>query len=147
MELILRQDVEGIGKAGSVIKVKKGYARNYLLPRGLALTATPNNLKRLSQEAQQKQVMADKQKKQAEELAGRLQGFSCTVAVDVNEQEKLYGSVTAADIAKALTEEGYKITKEDVLLEKPVQDLGIFDVEIKLHPEVKTKIRLWVTKR
>ena len=67
--------------------------------------------------------------------------------MDVNENEKLYGSVTAAHIAKALEEDGYKIAKEDVLLEKPVQDLGIFDVEIKLHPEVKTKIRLWVTKR
>src|SRR3989338_973665 len=102
MEIILRQDVEGIGKSGSVMKVKEGFARNYLLPKGLALIASPKNLQRLEQETRQKQILADKEKKQSEELADRLKGFSCTVAVDVNENEKLYGSVTALDIAKAL---------------------------------------------
>lgn len=147
MEIILRQDVEGIGKTGSVLKVKEGFARNYLFPKGLALVATPKNLQRLEQESRQKQISAEKEEKRAEELAEKLKGLSCTVAVDVNENEKLYGSVTPIDIAKALEEEGYKIDKANILLENPIQELGIFDVEIKLHPEIKTKIRLWVTKK
>ena len=147
MEVILRQDVERIGKTGSVIKVKDGFARNFLLPRGLAFIATPENLQRLEQEKKQKQILLEKEKKQAEELANRLNGASCTVVVDVNENEKLYGSVTAVDIAKSLEVEGFNIDKGTVILEKPIAELGIFDVEIKLHPEVKAKIRLWVTKK
>lgn len=147
MEIILRQDIERVGKAGNVIKVKDGFARNYLLPKGLAFVATPENLQRLEQEKKQKEVLAEKEKKQAEELAVRLNGSSCTVAVDVNDQEKLYGSVTALDISKSLEVEGFNIDKSNVLLESPIEELGIFDVEIKLHPEVKTKVRVWVTKR
>ncbi|MDP3143138.1 MAG: 50S ribosomal protein L9 [Candidatus Omnitrophota bacterium] len=147
MEIILRKDVDKIGKSGEVIKVKKGFARNFLLPRGLAFVATNQNLKRLEQEKQQRQVFAEKEKRQAEELAKKLSGASCTVAVDVNENEKMYGSVTAADIVKSLEVESFKIDKNAILLEKPIEELGIFEIEIKLHPEVKTKIRLWVTKR
>jgi large subunit ribosomal protein L9 len=147
MEIILRKDVEKIGKSGEVIKVKEGFARNFLLPRGLAFVATNQNLKRLEQEKQQRQVFAEKEKRLAEELAKKLSGASCTVAVDVNENEKMYGSVTAAEIVKSLEAESFKIDKNAILLEKPIEELGIFEIEIKLHPEVKTKIRLWVTKR
>jgi len=147
MEIILRKDVDKIGRAGEVIKVKEGFARNFLLPQGLAFAATAQNLKRLEQEKQQHQVLAEKEKKRAEEIAKKLNGTSFTVAVDVNEQEKMYGSVTSLDIAKSLEAEGHKIDKSAVLLEKPIEELGIFDVEIKLHPEVKAKIRLWVTKK
>jgi len=147
MEIILRQDVEKLGKAGNVVKVKKGFARNYLIPRGLAFTATAENLKRIEQENQQKKILAEKEKQQAEELAKRLNGVSCTVAADVNENDKLYGSVGAPDILKALEIEGFKVDKDAILIEKPITDLGIFEVEIKLHPEVKAKVRVWVTKR
>lgn len=147
MEIILRKDVDKIGKSGEVIKVKEGFARNFLLPRGLAFVATNQNLKRLEQERQQRQVLAEKEKKQAEELAKKLSGVSCTVAVDVNENEKMYGSVTAADIVKSLEVESFKIDKNAILLEKPIEELGIFEIEIKIHPEIKTKVRLWVTKR
>lgn len=147
MEIILRKDVDKIGKAGEVIKVKEGFARNFLLPRGLAFMATAQNLKRLEQEKQQHEIAAEKEKRQADELAQKLGGASCTVAVDVNENEKMYGSVTSLDIVKSLETEGFRIDKNAILLEKPIEELGIFDVEIKLHPEVKAKIRLWVTKK
>ena len=147
MEIILRQDVDKIGKAGNVVKVKEGFARNYLIPRGLAFIATSANLKRLEEEARHKQSQADKVKKEAGELAKRLNGLSCTVSVEVNENEKPYGSITALEIAKALEVEGFKLDKHSILLEKPIEELGIFEVDIKLHPEVQSKIRLWVTKR
>ncbi|MFZ5801347.1 MAG: 50S ribosomal protein L9 [Candidatus Omnitrophota bacterium] len=147
MEVILRQDVDRIGKAGTVIKVKEGFARNYLLPKGLAYPATPRNLKVLEEEFKKKQSLALKVKQDAAALAAKLSGLSCTVSVDVNENEKMYGSVGTADIIKALAVEGYSLEKEAVILEKPIEELGIYEIEIKLHPEAKAKIRLWVTKR
>jgi large subunit ribosomal protein L9 len=147
VEVILRQDVEGVGKASSLIKVKEGFARNFLLPRGLAFIATPNNLKRIEEEKRQKSVLAEKEKKAAEELAQKLNGFSCTVVVDVNEKEKPYGSVSSADVERSLQDEGFDVKKISIMLDHPIEELGIYDVEIKLHPEVRTKIRLWVTKR
>lgn len=147
MEVILRQDVDRIGKAGTVIKVKEGFARNYLLPKGLAYAATARNLNVLEEEFKKKQSLVQKVKQEAEALAAKLNGLSCTVAVDVNENEKMYGSVGAVDIVKALALEGYTLEKEAVILEKPIEELGIYEIEVKLHPEVRAKIRLWVTKR
>jgi len=146
MEVILSQDVEKLGRTGEVVKVKDGYARNFLVPQKLAYLATPGNLKRI--ELQQKKLKAqhEQEKNEALQLAEKLNKVSCTVNVEVNDLEKLYGSVTETDVAKALEVEGFTIDKKDLIIENPIEELGIFEVGVKLHPEVIAKIRLWVTK-
>ena len=147
MEIILYQDVVKLGKTGEVVKVKEGYARNFLIPHKLACVATPANLKRIEQEKVKKLAEHEAKKKEAEGLAEKLSKVSCTVSVEVNDLDKLYGSVSEADIAKALDVEGFSVDKKDIMLENPITELGIFDVNIKLHPEVTAKIKLWVAKK
>ena len=146
MELILTQDVEKLGKIGSVVKVKNGYARNFLIPQKLAYLATPANLKIIERQEKKRKALDDQKKKEAREYAEKLEKISCTVNVEVNDLDKLYGAVTEADISKAIKAEGFTIDKKDIILEKPIEELGIFDVGINLHSEVTAKIRLWVTK-
>lgn len=147
IEVILFQDVASLGKIGDVIKVKDGYARNFLIPKKKAYLATSSNLKRIERQKLKEQQQYEEEKKQAEELSDKLSKVSCTVTVEVNDLEKMYGSVTELDIANALEVEGFTIDKKAVILENPIEELGIFEVGIKLHPEVTTSIRLWVTKK
>lgn len=147
MEIILLKDVEKVGRSGEIVKVSHGFARNFLIPRGLGAISTPKNLKIIEREKQLKQLHAEKEKKQFKELADKIKGVSCTVAVEVNESDKLYGSVSPVDVAAALEVEGYKIDKKNIILDKPIAELGIYDIEIKFHPEVTTLIKLWVTKK
>ncbi len=147
MEVILSQDVPMLGKVGDVVKVKDGFARNLLLPKKLAYLATPVNLKRIEKVKQQKIAQYEEEKQKAESLAEKLNKVSCTVNVEVNDLDKLYGSISEADIAKALEAEGFDIDKRNIILDKTVDQLGIFEVCIKLHSEVTAKIRLWVTKK
>ena len=147
MNVILSKDVENLGKIGDVLKVKDGFARNYLFPEKLAYPATEANLKKIEQHKIKTAALDAQKKKEAEGLAEKLSKVSCTVTVEVNDLEKLYGSVTEADIAKALEVEGFSIDKKSIVLEKPIESLGIFDVDIKLYPEVVAKIRLWVAKK
>ncbi len=147
MEVILTQDVENLGKMGQVVKVKDGYARNLLLPRNLAYTATPSNVKRIEQEKKKQAEQYEKKKQEVIALAEKLSKVSCTVNVEVNDLEKLYGSVSDQDIVLALKEEGFTIEKRCILLEKPIEELGIFDVAVKLHQDVTANIRVWVTKK
>lgn len=147
MKVILTQDVKHLGKVGDVVKVKDGYARNLLLPKNLAYLATPENLKRI--ERQQK-IMADRYEKERQEalaLSEKLAKTSCTVNVEVNDLDKLYGSITEVDVIKALEVEGFTIDKKDIIFDKPIEEVGIFEVGVKLHSEVTAKIRLWVTKK
>ena len=141
MEVILTQEV------GDVVKVKDGYARNFLLPQNRAYLATPANVKRMAKQAEKRQEQYEQEKKAARELAEKLNTVSCTVSVEVNDQEKLYGSVTETDIVKALEVEGHTIDRKDIEIPAPIQELGIFEVNILLHPEVTAKIKLWVTKK
>ena len=147
MEVILSQDVPSLGKAGKVVKVKDGYARNFLLPKNLAFAATPGNLRRIAQQAKKRQEQYDQQKHSAQELADKMNKVSCTVSVEVNDQEKLYGAITDTEIVKAIEVEGFTVERKNIVVENPIQDLGIFEVGVKLHPEVTAKIRLWVTKK
>ena len=147
MEVILCQDVAKLGKVGKVVKVKDGYARNFLLPRRLAYPATPANLKIIEQQKAKLVAESERIRKEAEGLAEKINKVSCTLAVEVNDLEKLYGSVTQLDIAQALKEEGFEIDKKDILLDKPIEDLGVYEVNVRVHPEVTAKIRLWVTKK
>ena len=147
MEVILLQDVEKLGKSGAIIKVNDGFARNFLIPRGFAAVSTEKNLRLIERQKQLKQAQAEKDKKLSQELSAKMNGVSCTVAVETNENDKLYGSVNQIDIANALEVEGYKVDKKNIILEKPIEELGIYDIEVRLHPEVTTKIKLWVTKK
>ena len=147
MEVILCQDVPKLGKVGKVVKVKDGFARNFLIARKLAYLATPANLKIIEQQKAKLIAEGERIRKEAEGLAEKLAKVSCTLVVEVNDLEKLYGSVTDSDIAQALKDEGFEIDKKMILLEKSIEDLGIYEVGIKLHPEVTAKIRLWVTKK
>ena len=147
MEVILCKEVGTLGNIGDVIKVKEGYARNFLLPKKLAYVASPANLRRIEREKIKKRAQEEQTKKEAEAFAEKLSSVSCTVAVEVNDLEKLYGSVTEIDIARALEAEGCQIDKSAIILENPIEELGIFEAMIKLHPEVVTKIRVWVTKK
>lgn len=147
MEVILSQDVKKLGRTGEVVKVKDGYARNLLFPKKLAYVATPANLKRIEQIEKKKKVQFEQERQDALVVAEKLNKVSCTVNVEVNDLEKLYGSVKEADIIKALEVEGFTIDKKDILIEKPIEELGIFEVGVKLHPEVIAKIRVWVTKK
>jgi len=147
MEVILCHDVVNLGKAGEVVKVKDGFARNYLIPRQVALAATKENLKNAEKIKVKTQALYEEKRKEAEAVAEKLAKVSCTITVEVNDQEKLYGAVCEADILRALEQEGFTYERNDLVLEKPVEELGIFDIGVKLHPDVTGKFRLWVTKK
>lgn len=147
MEVILKQDLEKLGKAGSVIKVKDGYARNFLFPNGLALPLTPSNLRKLEQDKEKQTQALEKIKQDALRLKEKLDGFSLTLTVLAHEEEKLYGSIASQEIAKALKEEGFEVEESTILLAEPIKSLGIYEIPLKLHPEITANIKLWVVKK
>ncbi len=147
MEVILSQDVANLGKAGEVVKVKDGFARNYLIPRQVALAATKENLKNAEKVKAKAAELDETRRKAAEVQVEKLAKISCTITVEVNDQEKLYGAVSETDILNALEQEGFKAERHDLVLAKPVDELGIFEIGVKLHPDVTGKFRLWVTKK
>ena len=147
MEVILNQDIDRIGKAGSTVKVKDGFARNFLIPNGLAVPLTSANLKKLEQEKQQKALQSEKVKRNAEELKDKLARLSLTMPVLTHEEDKLYANITAQDLAVALKEEDFDIDKNSIALDEPIKALGIYEVAVKLHPEVMAKIKVWIVKK
>jgi large subunit ribosomal protein L9 len=147
MEVILTQDVAGIGKTGQVVKVKDGFARNYLLLKNLAKPVTAGNIKSLEQDKLRRSLKEEKEKKAAEELKAKLGALSLTIAVLTQEKDKLYANITVAEIQKALMDEGYDIDKKAILLEEPIKALGIFQVPLKLHPEVTGEVKVWIVKK
>jgi len=146
MQLILRTDVENLGKRGDVVKVAPGYGRNYLLPHGLAYEFNQSNVKRVDKEKRTLQVRLSKEREEAEDLSRRIGTLSCTIVRKVGESDTLYGSVTNADVAEALHKEGYSIDKRKIVLEDPIKTLGIYTVPIRLHPEVTGELKVWVVK-
>ena len=147
MEVILNQDVDKLGKAGTIVKVKDGFARNFLIPNNLAVVLTPANLKKLEQSKQRKLLQLQEVKKKCEELKEKLAGMSLTIPALTGEEDKLFGSVTRQDIAAALKEEGFEIDKYALMLDEPIKSLGIYELPINLHPEVLAKIKIWVVKK
>ena len=146
MEIILREDVQHLGKVGEVVKVKDGYARNYLLPKGLAYPATEANRKRIAYEGERLAKQRVAEKTAAESEATRLADVHLTFEVKVGEEEKLYGSVTASDIQRRLEELGIHVDKRKIDLQEPIRELGEFHVGIKIHPEVRPQVRITVVK-
>ncbi len=146
MKILLRQDYQGLGEAGSVLTVKDGFARNFLIPQGVAFMATDQNQKRFENDQKQKSWKKAKEKNQAEELAKKLENISCTISVQVGEEDKLFGSVTSQNIADALKAQGVEVDKRKILLEEPIKSLGIYSVDVKLHEAVKAAVKVWVVK-
>jgi large subunit ribosomal protein L9 len=147
MEVILRQAIEKLGHTGDIVRVSPGYARNYLLPRGLAYPATAGNLKRLDQERARLEAAENERREAAEGLAGRLEEVSLTFSARVGEEGKLFGSVTAADIAQQLHAQGFNVEKRQIEMHEPIKALGVYRVPIRLHADVHPEIKVWVIKQ
>ena len=144
MEVILREHVDNLGKRGEIVKVADGYARNYLLPRKLALLATDGNRKQIERERDKFEAKETEEKKVAEGLAARMGNVEIDIARKVGENEVLFGSVTAADIAEALSAKGFEIDRRKLQLREPIKKLGEYDVPLKLHLDVVTAVKVKV---
>jgi large subunit ribosomal protein L9 len=146
MEVILRDHVEKLGRRGEIVKVSDGYARNYLLPRKLALPATEGNRKHVERERKIMETREAEEKSQAEAIASRLSTIDITIARRVGETEQLYGSVTASDIAEFLKTKGFEVDRRKLILPEPIKTIGEHDVPLKLHREVTAPLKVKVVK-
>ncbi len=144
MEVILRETVENVGRAGEVVKVKDGYARNYLIPKGLAYVATAANKRRTEAAATRLAGKVAAEQGDAEALSARLAGLELRFAVKAGEGDKLFGSITSADIAAKLAEQGMEVDKRVIELDEPIKMIGVYQVPIRLHAEVRGEVRVWV---
>lgn len=147
MKVILLQNIDRLGKIGDVVTVKEGFARNFLIPQKKASIATEGNVKLL--EALKKKKAAEESKilAAARALAEKLGAMSLTMPAQAGEEEKLFGSISNDMIAKALADEGITVDKKDIVIEDPIKKLGVFQVTVKVHPEVKANLRVWVVKQ
>ncbi len=146
IEVILLQRVEKLGQMGDVVKVKPGYARNFLLPKGKAIRATANNRERFERERSQLEAQNIKRREEAERLFERVQGLSVVIIRQAGESGSLYGSVTARDISDAVTKEGLSITRQQVEIHHPIKMLGLYQVSVQLHPEVHLNVTVNVAR-
>ena len=146
MKVILRQNFEPLGQIGDVVEVKDGYARNYLLPHKIAYTALKGNIRALEEEKQNVAKKSQQELNAADKLAAELEKVSITIPVQVGEEDKIFGSVTTQMIVDALKEKGYDVDKRKVEIEETIKTLGIYSVNIKLHKNVSTKIKVWVVR-
>ena len=144
MKVILKENVENLGKAGEVVKVAGGYARNFLLPRDLALEATPGNLKVIAQHKRQFAAAETARKEEAEALSDRLTEIVVKIHKKAGEQDHLYGSVTTAEIADKLNSNGIEIDKRRIEMESPIKMLGEYELPVRLHPEVTGLLKVLV---
>jgi large subunit ribosomal protein L9 len=146
MKLVLLEDVDKLGKRGSVVSVKDGYGRNFLIPRKLAMPATEGNLKQIELEAKKYKVKEAKEETDAQTMKGDLEKLSLTIPMKAGEADVLFGSVTSADIATALEKEGYTIDKRKIDIGEPIKRLGVYHVPIKLFRTVTAEVKVWVVK-
>ncbi|MFC1724950.1 50S ribosomal protein L9 [candidate division KSB1 bacterium] len=146
MKVILRQDYDSLGKIGDIVEVKPGFARNFLLPKSIAMTVSKGNLKTLEAEKRQDLIKVNKEKLAAEKLAEELGKVSLTASVAVGGEDKIFGSVTSQTISDLLKDKGYDIDKKKIILEEPIKALGIYTINIKLYHDVEGKVKVWVVK-
>jgi len=146
VRVLLREDLEHLGRRGDVVKVAPGYARNYLLPKRLAVSVTPGNMKRIDQEQRSLKVRHDREKRTAEDLARRIAEVSCTIVKKVGENDILYGAVTTQEIGQVLEKEGIELDRRRILLDEPIKALGVYTVPIRVHPEVTADLKVWVVR-
>jgi large subunit ribosomal protein L9 len=147
MQVILKEDILNLGKAGDVVSVREGYGRNFLLPKKKAIKAESNNLKQLEHQKKLVAALQQKRKKEAEVLAGKIAALSITIGREAGEEDKLFGSITTKDVCEALRNEGFIVDRHDIVLDAPLKQLGIFEVPVKLHPEVTGTVKVWVVKK
>jgi large subunit ribosomal protein L9 len=149
MKVILRQNIETLGNMGEVVTVKDGYARNYLLPRGMAYVATKGNMRVLDEERNRLQVKMNRQLKDAEKVAAELEKHenAITIPMQVGEEDKLFGSVTKEMITEKLAEKGFSIDRRKVEIDEPIKVLGIYTVKVRLHTDVTAKVKVWVVRQ
>ncbi len=147
-KIILREDVEKLGEAGEIVTVKPGYARNYLIPRGMAYEATDAKVRQLEEEREREEQRARRAYLEAGRRASVLEDLSLTFQARAGEESKLFGSITSADIADRLNEQGFdfEVDKKDIELDEPIKALGVYNVPIKLHADVRPEIKIWVIK-
>lgn len=146
MQIILRADVDNLGRLGEVVKVKPGYGRNYLIPKGMAMPATKANMNIFERERKKLEFQMEKIRHAAQSMADRLNEAHVIIPVRVGENEKLYGSVTTTNIGEALSELGIEVDRRKIILENPIRSLGDFEVQVKLHQDVKCLVKVSVVK-
>jgi large subunit ribosomal protein L9 len=146
MKVILRKEHEKLGQVGAVVDVKDGYARNFLIPKGVAFPASEGGMRALEEEKKQAGRRQAKELKSSEKLAVELEKLSITLQMKVGEDEKLFGSVTSQMIGDALKEKGFDLDKRSIDLEEPIKALGIYTVDVKLPPGVIGKVKVWVVR-
>ncbi len=146
MKVILRKDIEQLGKVGQLIDVKEGYALNYLIPRGFAYVAVKGNVKAIVEEKKVLEKRNLQELKSAQQLASDIEKISVTIPVQVGEEDKIFGTVTSQMIADSLLKKGYEIDKRKIELDEAIKTLGIYTANIKLHPSVNAKIKVWVVR-
>lgn len=147
MKVILIENVEKLGTIGKELEVKDGYARNYLIPQKLAVEATPAALSIIEKKRKETAKLEKKHKEESLFMAEKLKSVSCTIRMEAGEEDKLFGSVTSELIVESLAAEGIEIDKKKIILEEQIKTLGVYNVDIKLHPEVKAQVRIWVVKK
>lgn len=146
IQVVLQSDMDNLGKSGDVVRVRPGYARNFLIPRGLAMPATKGNIARIEEIKRQATVRAAGELAEAEEVAKKLEAVSVKIARAVGEENKMYGSVTSRDIEEAFRAAGVTVERKKIHLPEPLKELGLAEVEVKLHPKVSAKLRVEVVK-
>jgi large subunit ribosomal protein L9 len=144
VEVLLMDAVAGLGIEGDVVRVADGYARNYLFPNGLAAEVTEGKKRQIEKKRIERLELMRKEQTAAEELVKKFENISCTIAVKTSENDKMFGSVTAAQIIEKLAEQGLTLERNQLKLEAPLHELGVFDVTVALHPEVKAVLKVWI---
>jgi large subunit ribosomal protein L9 len=140
MKVILREDVDSLGKMGNIIKVSDGHARNFLIPKGLAIEASVKNMRTLEHEKKEISQRAEKERKKAEALLENYKDVTCVIPRKVGKQDKLFGAVTGKDIEKVLREKGLDVDRKHILLEEPLKSIGEFRVKVRLYPGIVAEI-------
>ncbi|CAN5811553.1 50S ribosomal protein L9 [soil metagenome] len=146
MQVILRDRLDNLGNAGDIVTVKPGYARNYLIPKGLAYAATDANVKRMERESANVEKAAAEAVQVARKQAATLEGVSVTFTARAGDEGRLFGSITNSDIADKLAEQGIEIDRRQIQMDEPIKALGVSSVAVRLHPEVRPEIKVWVIK-
>ena len=147
MKVILVKDIDKLGSLGDEVVVKDGYARNYLIPGKIAVESSRGALRVIEQKKREKVRREEQMKEESREIAKKIDAVSCTISVETGEKDKLFGAVTPEMIAEALKAEGIEVDRRKIVLEEPIKVLGVYNVEVRVHPEVRAQARIWVVKK
>jgi large subunit ribosomal protein L9 len=147
MQVILKEDVAKLGRAGQVVNVKDGYGRNYLIPQNLAVLATPKHVKQFDHQKRIVAAKVEKLRKAAMSVADRLVGYSCTIARNSGDNDRLFGSVSSKDVAAVLNDDGIDVQRRQIDMVRPIKQLGIYPVPVRLHADIASQIMVWVVSK